>query len=108
MGVVFGPDSTQFSKPAVILQKRDLLAAVAAGPAATVADEKSMVEYSSVHSTEAAGSPVEPFRLRLRLIVDPGFAEPEETPSVSPCEKQTEQAIKPTIGRRAVIGARGR
>ena len=40
----FGPQATHFALPAVLLQEIDLLAAVAFAPAATVTDEKSVVE----------------------------------------------------------------
>lgn len=44
IGVESGPDSTHVMEPAVVLQKTDLFAAVAAGPAANVTDEKSTLE----------------------------------------------------------------
>lgn len=53
IGVESGPDSTHVMEPALVLQKMDLFAAVAAGPAANVTDEKSTMEYAKVHSTEA-------------------------------------------------------
>ena len=40
----FRPHATHFALPAVLLQEIDLLAAVAFAPAATVTDEKSVVE----------------------------------------------------------------
>jgi hypothetical protein len=42
--VAFDPDNTQITEPAPGTQSTDLLAAVAAGPAETVAEEKSAVE----------------------------------------------------------------
>lgn len=103
IGAALGPDTTQVTEPELLLQKTVLFAAAAAGPAATVADEKSTVEYLSVHSTEAAESPVESFRPRFSATADPGLAEAEEMPRVTSCEKQTEHAAKARSPRRAVL-----
>jgi hypothetical protein len=42
--VALEPDSVQVDEPVLLLQERDLFAAVASGPAVTAADEKSSVE----------------------------------------------------------------
>jgi len=44
IGFASGPESTHVSEPVFVLHDTDLLADVAAGPAAKVADEKSVVE----------------------------------------------------------------
>jgi hypothetical protein len=74
IGVALGPDSTQIREPAVLLQDTYLFAAAAAGPAVTVAEEKSKVEYLSVQSSEAAESPIGSVRPRFRATVEPGLA----------------------------------
>lgn len=44
LAFAFRPQATHLALPAVLLQEMDLPAAVAAGPSATVTDEKSVVE----------------------------------------------------------------
>jgi hypothetical protein len=59
------------------LQLSVFAAAVAAGPAASVADEKSVAEYFRVHCSAAGESLDESAMLRSSVTVDPAAAEPE-------------------------------
>ena len=103
IGVVFMPQSSHVIVPALLLQESSLFPA--AGPVVTVADEKSTVEYPSVHSTDAAGSPPAFVKLRLRATAEPGKPEPEDKPSVTPWAEQRTQAAKPIIDRRPTCDA---
>jgi hypothetical protein len=57
-----------------------LFAAVAAGPGAIVGTPKSIVEYASVHSSDA-GSELVVLRLRSTVTELPVAAEADEIPS---------------------------
>ncbi|SRR5579864_2129873 len=77
------PNNTQLEAPEPVLQDTDLLAAVAAGPAATLIDVKSTDEYAMVHCTAAGrDAPVE-FSARFNVTLPPGTAVADERVSVA-------------------------
>ena len=79
---MFNPQRTHVEVPALLVQERDLLGA--AGPRATVADEKSKVEYPSVHWADAGCLP-DAFNEMFKATVLPGVPVAEDKLSVAFC-----------------------
>lgn len=94
----FIPQATHVALPEDVLQLTVL--PVAPGPAATVADEKSVGEYPNVHSADAGRLPVA-FSVRLRATVLPGAPAPDERLS-EVWAQQERQAAKATIDMRII------
>jgi hypothetical protein len=92
--VLFSPHRTHVEEPATLVQDKDLPAPVAAAAGVTAADEKSVVGYVRVHCTEDGAGPEEVSMLRSRVTVDPGFAEPDETPNPTVCAKHPIEPIR--------------
>lgn len=98
IGVAFMPQRIHVKRPAVSLQEMFLLLATAAGPASNVTEEKSVVGYSSVHSS-AAGAVAAAVRLKFKPIVAPRLADPEDNPTAT-CAEPEQEAIKPIMRTR--------
>ena len=76
--VVSNPEMMQVSVPGALLQVTDLLAPVAAGPAATVIEDTSLVEYVRVHSSDAGETDPAVLTERSRLPELPSVPEPDD------------------------------
>lgn len=94
----FNPQAMHVAVPAEVTQVTDLPVPEAPAPAATLMDEKSVVEYPSVHSADAGKSPVA-FKVRLRDTVLPGAAAPDDRLS-EVWAKQDKQTASATIEMR--------
>jgi hypothetical protein len=97
--LVLSPQAMQVALPAEVLHDKDLPAA--AGPGATVTDEKSVVEYPRVHWVDAGCVPGA-LRARFSAIVLPGAAVPDDRLSEVLWAKQDRQTAMAAIAMRSV------
>jgi hypothetical protein len=97
--VVFKPHAMHVAIPAELLHDRDL--PEAAGPGATVMEEKSAVEYPKVHWADAGCGPVA-FNDRLRATVLPGAPAADERLSAVVWARQVRQAAKAITAIRTI------